>query len=410
MTPKFSIVVPTRNRGATLRSALETCIAQDYDNVEIIVSDNYSDDDTHGVVHAFSDHRIKYVNPGKRVSMSENWEHGLGHVTGEYVTFLGDDDGLLPGAVRDVASIFDKTGTPALTWLKAEYCWPDHILGHYRNYIQVPLQNRLVRYEAGSALRDVSRLWLPYNRTPTLYNSFVSTEVLRRLKQDGKPFFRCIIPDVYSGIVILSEIGTYLHSVRPFSVNGASAASTGTSQFHRGNDKSAAQSFLSEIDAERDIIFGIVYGSVTSAVLESLMQADRHRYMNSLRLNVHGAVRKIMREISPLEGDEYERALEQLLVAAKKHGLDKYVRRRPKKQNSKIKNRGILRHGLDERGCLAWDASRFGLRDVKQACDFLGGLLGPYELPQAIGEYSIASRVYSRLIRLTCRLNLDRTL
>ncbi len=410
MEPKFSIVIPTRNRCATLRSTLETCVAQDYDSAEIIVSDNHSDDGTRDVVGSFSDPRIKYVNPGKRVSMSENWEHGLSHVTGEFVTFLGDDDGLMPQALRDIAHVLERNGMSALTWLKAEYCWPNHVIEHYRNYLQIPLQTHLIRYETSRILRDVSRLWLPYNRTPTLYNSFVSMSLIRRIMQEGKPFFRCIIPDVYSGIVILSATDAYLYSVRPFSVNGASAASIGTSQFHRASDKSVAQTFIDEIDTDRDIIFGIVYGSVTSAVLESLMQAKRHWYKNSIRLNVHRAVRKIIREISLLDDNEYELACEQLLAATKKHGLEEYARRHAKKRGNKIKQLNIPRYGLDERGCLALDASHFGLRDVKQACDFLGKLLGSYKMPQTIKKYSIASRVYSRLIRLGCHLNFDRTL
>jgi hypothetical protein len=51
------------------------------------------------VVASFKDPRIRYVNTGKHLSMSHNWEFALSHVEKGYVTFVGDDDGLLPGAI-----------------------------------------------------------------------------------------------------------------------------------------------------------------------------------------------------------------------------------------------------------------------------------------------------------------------
>ena len=43
---KMTVIIPTRNRANTLRYALLTCTAQAYEDLEIIVSDNCSDDDT----------------------------------------------------------------------------------------------------------------------------------------------------------------------------------------------------------------------------------------------------------------------------------------------------------------------------------------------------------------------------
>jgi len=108
---KMTVVIPTRERCATLPFALRTCIEQDYADLEILVSDNASRDDTAAVVATFHDPRIRYVNTGTRCSMTRNWEFALQRVTGDYVTFIGDDDGLLPGAVRDVAA-FSRPSHP----------------------------------------------------------------------------------------------------------------------------------------------------------------------------------------------------------------------------------------------------------------------------------------------------------
>ena len=95
---KFNVIIPTRERADTLLHCLRTIVSQNYENLDIIVSDNFSQDNTREVVESFSDPRIKYINTGKRVSMSHNWEFALHHVQGDYVTFVGDDDGFLDGS------------------------------------------------------------------------------------------------------------------------------------------------------------------------------------------------------------------------------------------------------------------------------------------------------------------------
>lgn len=93
---KFYILIPTRERPATLLHCLHTIIHQSYTNFEIIVSDNFSQDNTENIVASISDPRISYINTEKRVGMASNFEYALSHTKSGWVTILGDDDGLLP--------------------------------------------------------------------------------------------------------------------------------------------------------------------------------------------------------------------------------------------------------------------------------------------------------------------------
>jgi len=70
--PKFTVIVPTRERADVLGPALKTVVEQDYDNLRILVSDNFSNDSTRDMVESFRDPRIIYINTGKRLSMSLN--------------------------------------------------------------------------------------------------------------------------------------------------------------------------------------------------------------------------------------------------------------------------------------------------------------------------------------------------
>src|SRR4051794_3113068 len=94
--PRFSVVVPTRERAATLRSCLRTCLAQDFDDYEVLVCDNFSSPATAEVVRELACPRLRYLRAPEPLAMANNWDLALSQTTGEYLVVLGDDDGLLP--------------------------------------------------------------------------------------------------------------------------------------------------------------------------------------------------------------------------------------------------------------------------------------------------------------------------
>jgi hypothetical protein len=91
--PLVSIVVPTFNRTRYLRSALESAMAQTYPRIEILVSDDASQEDIHGaVVSRFADPRIKYHRNATNLGMGMNTWSALIRAAGKYVATLHDDD------------------------------------------------------------------------------------------------------------------------------------------------------------------------------------------------------------------------------------------------------------------------------------------------------------------------------
>src|SRR4051812_3222592 len=95
-SPRFSIIIPTRERAATLRYALRTCLDQTFDDYEVIVSDNFSSPATKAVVDEAAAPRVRYFRTDRPLAMSDSWEFAVSHARGEYVLVIGDDDGLLP--------------------------------------------------------------------------------------------------------------------------------------------------------------------------------------------------------------------------------------------------------------------------------------------------------------------------
>ena len=91
--PLVTVAIPTYN-GADkfLTNALSSALAQDYDNLEIIVSDNCSTDNTSSVMQSIKDERLKYIKQKVNLGANGNFNFCLNEAKGSYILFLCDDD------------------------------------------------------------------------------------------------------------------------------------------------------------------------------------------------------------------------------------------------------------------------------------------------------------------------------
>ncbi len=399
---KFTVIIPTRERSDTLYYTLKTCVTQDYDDLEILVSDNFSQDNTREVVESFEDKRIRYINTGKRVSMSRNWEFALDHVNEGYFTFLGDDDGLLPDAVSDINSILQVTGTLAVSWLKAFYAWPT--LPEINNLLSIPLRNSLIICPAKKIRRDLITGLCSYSRGPCFYNGFVDKAVVDKIKTRTGTFFKSITPDAYSSLAALSEIDEYYYSTRPFSVNGASHHSNGhacgTYCVERSDALSPTDKFMNEIDLPIHSKMDVILGSVNSNIAEAFLQANSACYIDKLGISTTYWKFRIARELSYKTRNTYEvgmSKLDQLDSSA----LGKWTFRL---SQVLLPNRpsppSVPHYGLNiMEGVLCLDARAFDINNIFEASQLVRRLLGKYEMPCRQSGYSSLANVWGLLQR-----------
>lgn len=88
-----SIGIPTYNRASSyLRYALQSAVSQTYKNIEIIVSDNCSPDNTESVVKEFNDPRIRYYRQRENIGPLNNRNFCLEQSRGQYFVIVMDDD------------------------------------------------------------------------------------------------------------------------------------------------------------------------------------------------------------------------------------------------------------------------------------------------------------------------------
>lgn len=91
-TPLVSVITPTYNRPDYLKQALTSAVGQTYKNIEIIVSDNCSDENPQAIVDSFGDPRIRFSRNSKNVGMFANTMKAFKMARGKYVASLLDDD------------------------------------------------------------------------------------------------------------------------------------------------------------------------------------------------------------------------------------------------------------------------------------------------------------------------------
>jgi hypothetical protein len=226
---RFSLVIPTLRRADTLEHALTTLLAQSYADIEIVVQNNGRDPATLAVVERVNDARVRHFSTDDVVPMVDNWERALSNTTGEFITFIGDDDGLLPDACDVAARILDADDAEILSWQPFLYLWPQYWDERRQNRLQATVSFEFeVRREASRPLLErFYDFGAHYSKLPMLYNSFVKRSLIDRVRERHGKYFFGSLPDVTSGIVNAAFSASFLVSSRALSVAGLSQHSTG---------------------------------------------------------------------------------------------------------------------------------------------------------------------------------------
>ncbi len=108
--PKVSVIVAVYNGGKTFEACLKSIQKQLYKNIEIIIIDGGSTDNTMQIVVAYKD-MIKYCESKKDKGIYHAWNKALQHVTGEWVCFLGSDDEFsYTDAISDMVRLSQESG------------------------------------------------------------------------------------------------------------------------------------------------------------------------------------------------------------------------------------------------------------------------------------------------------------
>ena len=103
--PLVSIVLPTYKRAHLLAQAIRSVLDQTHANLELIVVDDNSPDDTAAVVQSFDDPRIRYLKNDPNLKLPRALNRGFALAKGDYLTWTSDDNLLAPTAIEKMVGV-----------------------------------------------------------------------------------------------------------------------------------------------------------------------------------------------------------------------------------------------------------------------------------------------------------------
>jgi len=119
----ITIGLPTYNRAATLKRAILSVLAQDYSDLELIISDNASTDETEFLCQELcrEDVRIRYLRQLENQGAAANFQTVLDHARGEFFMWLADDDWLDPRYLSECLRTFAESPGHELVCGRGKY-------------------------------------------------------------------------------------------------------------------------------------------------------------------------------------------------------------------------------------------------------------------------------------------------
>jgi len=237
--PLISLIIPTRERCDTLLFSLQTALNQESHNYEIVISDNFSQDDTKKVVESFNDSRIKYFNSGKRLSMCDNWDFACEKAEGEFIIIIGDDDGVVPGGIDYLETLIQEHPADVYFWDKHIFTWPNKGKKAEINYIAGTEKPSSI--DLKQQARE-SILWGANDITdfPMIYHSAVSRKILGNILESTGRIFHSVNPDIFSAFSLPVFSNNSMNVGRCITAHGRSPKS------NSGGGKEARELFLKE--------------------------------------------------------------------------------------------------------------------------------------------------------------------
>ena len=106
--PRFSVIIPLYNKAPYVGKTVESVLGQTFGDYELIIVDNGSNDGSHEIVAAFTDHRIKIVRLEENVGVSNARNKGVAMASAPIVTFLDADDWWEPTFLEEMAGLIDR--------------------------------------------------------------------------------------------------------------------------------------------------------------------------------------------------------------------------------------------------------------------------------------------------------------
>ena len=245
----LSILIPTKNRKEYLLKCIDEVMSSCSNQVEVVIQDNSDKKWTAKDLQNYNFANLKYYHEFGDISFVDNFSKALENATGEFVCFIGDDDGILP-EIEIVANWMKKNDIASVSQnISATYFWPNNqgaikntenglLRIFYANndiYIKNVKEELLELYKAGG------QGYLNKGLVKS-YHGIVKREYFQKIKEMTGRYINGLSPDIYAAVALSNYIKMNYVINFPITISGispksgAGASANGT---HTGKLKDA---------------------------------------------------------------------------------------------------------------------------------------------------------------------------
>lgn len=300
----ISIVIPTRSRAHLLACAVRSALEQSYRNIEVLICDNNSQDDTPAVAASFKgDSRVKYIRTSGSLSMPDNWDFSLKHATGSFVTFLTDDSVLFPKSMEVAMGELARAGQDVAVWRHAAYYYPDWLEPSRQNVLYIPRTTGSARILDSSVM--LGRLfgmdsgsWIDI---PKSLNSICRRKVIDAVVARQGRFFPPSCPDYSSAAGVMLNTPTYLLIDKALYVDSVTKESIGASVGYDMGE--ATKKFFSEFSGRLDEVASLGIPVSPSSVAKSIENVATAYPERGLKISTLNLIREISDRLAKVESN-----------------------------------------------------------------------------------------------------------
>lgn len=234
--PLLSVVIPTRNRREYAARCIASLLRVPSSDLEIIVQDNSDSDELGRLLQEHPcDRRLHYAHRAGRLAVIDNCNYAIGRATGEYVTLLGDDDGVNPEIMAATGWARENHVDALIPCRIAQYTWPDVRHKYYGarwagTLTVTRFDGAIVQQDVDAGVRASARCafqnLVDCVDLPKLYYGIIRRECLERLFRATGTYFNGVSPDMAAAIGLSRFVRRAFSVNYPLFLPGTSAKST----------------------------------------------------------------------------------------------------------------------------------------------------------------------------------------
>jgi len=228
MKPLLSIVVPTKDRYKYLKHLIALIDSFNSSEIELVLQDNTADNiEILKFIKQKEYPFIKYAHNVEQLPISYNSDLAILNSSGEYVCFIGDDDGVTKHII-DCVHWMKWNDIDAIVPAVVHYLWADYpykLFGKHDSVLYYErFTNKIELVNIHNALnKSLNEGFVHRGIIPSVYQGIVKRDVLDKIYIRGGTYFPGPSPDMANGVALCFVAKKYARIDFPIIISGASA-------------------------------------------------------------------------------------------------------------------------------------------------------------------------------------------